>query len=152
MPASSGSDTLGDLVPFNAGRRAGGALALQGKDMSGDRNGPDWWDRGLERVEGIEPSYAAWEAAVLPLNYTRAGHVGLYREMRLTTQMPGHRFKPDRRSSPRDLYGRIAARLKKRAKEAWAPMVFPGSTAGFARLANVHIVLSSRYAPGPWRR
>ena len=27
---------------------------------------------GLERVKGIEPSYAAWEAAVLPLNYTRA--------------------------------------------------------------------------------
>ena len=27
----------------------------------------------LERVKGIEPSYAAWEAAVLPLNYTRAG-------------------------------------------------------------------------------
>ena len=24
-----------------------------------------------ERVKGIEPSYAAWEAAVLPLNYTR---------------------------------------------------------------------------------
>ena len=22
-------------------------------------------------MEGIEPSYAAWEAAVLPLNYTR---------------------------------------------------------------------------------
>src|ERR1700682_465788 len=29
--------------------------------------------RKLERVKGIEPSYAAWEAAVLPLNYTRAG-------------------------------------------------------------------------------
>ena len=28
--------------------------------------GRDW-----ERVKGIEPSYAAWEAAVLPLNYTR---------------------------------------------------------------------------------
>jgi hypothetical protein len=27
----------------------------------------------LERVEGIEPSYLAWEANVLPLNYTRAG-------------------------------------------------------------------------------
>ncbi len=27
--------------------------------------------RSLERVKGIEPSYAAWEAAVLPLNYTR---------------------------------------------------------------------------------
>jgi hypothetical protein len=37
----------------------------------------------MERVKGIEPSYAAWEAAVLPLNYTRlsavftaAGHAG----------------------------------------------------------------------------
>jgi hypothetical protein len=27
----------------------------------------------LERVKGIEPSYEAWEAAVLPLNYTRVG-------------------------------------------------------------------------------
>ena len=25
----------------------------------------------LERVKGIEPSYAVWETAVLPLNYTR---------------------------------------------------------------------------------
>ncbi len=25
----------------------------------------------MERVKGIEPSYAAWEATVLPLNYTR---------------------------------------------------------------------------------
>jgi hypothetical protein len=25
----------------------------------------------VERVKGIEPLYAAWEAAVLPLNYTR---------------------------------------------------------------------------------
>ncbi len=29
--------------------------------------------RYLERVKGIEPSYEAWEAAVLPLNYTRVG-------------------------------------------------------------------------------
>jgi hypothetical protein len=29
--------------------------------------------RRLERVMGIEPTLAAWEAAVLPLNYTRAG-------------------------------------------------------------------------------
>ena len=27
--------------------------------------------RFLERAKGIEPSYAAWEAAVLPLNYAR---------------------------------------------------------------------------------
>lgn len=26
-----------------------------------------------ERVNGIEPSYAVWETAVLPLNYTRIG-------------------------------------------------------------------------------
>ena len=25
-----------------------------------------------ERVKGIEPSFSAWEAEVLPLNYTRA--------------------------------------------------------------------------------
>jgi hypothetical protein len=27
----------------------------------------------MERVMGIEPTLAAWEAAVLPLNYTRIG-------------------------------------------------------------------------------
>ena len=27
--------------------------------------------KGGERVKGIEPSYAVWETAVLPLNYTR---------------------------------------------------------------------------------
>ncbi len=27
--------------------------------------------RWLERVKGIEPSFSAWEADVLPLNYTR---------------------------------------------------------------------------------
>lgn len=26
---------------------------------------------GMERVMGIEPTLEAWEAAVLPLNYTR---------------------------------------------------------------------------------
>ena len=29
-------------------------------------------DGTLERVRGIEPLYEAWEAAVLPLNYTRS--------------------------------------------------------------------------------
>jgi hypothetical protein len=32
----------------------------------------------LERAKGIEPSYAAWEAAVLPLNYARLGCVAFY--------------------------------------------------------------------------
>ena len=34
----------------------------------------------MERVNGIEPSFEAWEAPVLPLNYTRymVGDPGLY--------------------------------------------------------------------------
>lgn len=32
----------------------------------------------LERVEGIEPSTKAWEAFVLPLNYTRSERLTLY--------------------------------------------------------------------------
>lgn len=27
--------------------------------------------QGMERVVGIEPTHAAWKAAILPLNYTR---------------------------------------------------------------------------------
>ncbi len=27
----------------------------------------------MERVTGIEPAFSAWEADVLPLNYTRVG-------------------------------------------------------------------------------
>lgn len=34
---------------------------------------PDRGLRALERVRGIEPPLSAWEADVLPLNYTRSG-------------------------------------------------------------------------------
>ena len=30
-------------------------------------------DITMERVTGIEPAFSAWEADVLPLNYTRTG-------------------------------------------------------------------------------
>ncbi len=30
-----------------------------------------FWNREMERVRGIEPPYSAWEAAALPLSYTR---------------------------------------------------------------------------------
>ncbi len=36
--------------------------------------------KNLERVEGIEPSTKAWEAFVLPLNYTRISRVTLYQK------------------------------------------------------------------------
>ena len=32
----------------------------------------------LERVTGIEPVYSAWEADVLPLNYTRRFHLRFF--------------------------------------------------------------------------
>ena len=32
----------------------------------------------LERMKGIEPSYQAWEARILPLNYTRMKHLLSY--------------------------------------------------------------------------
>jgi hypothetical protein len=35
------------------------------------------WAFVLERVTGIEPALSAWEADVLPLNYTRAHEYGL---------------------------------------------------------------------------
>ena len=41
-------------------------LSLTGELLRGTH----WLE--LERVMGIEPTLAAWEAAVLPLNYTRA--------------------------------------------------------------------------------
>ena len=44
---------------------------------------------GLERAKGIEPSYAAWEAAVLPLNYARLiskGNQGLGEGVSLLTE------------------------------------------------------------------
>ena len=43
------------------------ALLLCVTNVQGNKSGD------LERVKGIEPSCAAWEAAILPLNYTRSG-------------------------------------------------------------------------------
>src|SRR5439155_21119147 len=41
------------------------------KAFASRRQTPNIQLRGNQRVKGIEPSCAAWEAAVLPLNYTR---------------------------------------------------------------------------------
>ena len=57
VPRTSGCRTLGSIRPSPASNKkasAGGFIEL-------------------ERVMGIEPTYSAWEADVLPLNYTRAG-------------------------------------------------------------------------------
>lgn len=47
------------------------------------------WD-DVERVMGIEPTYEAWEAAVLPLNYTR-DPAGFYCDARAGSSHPSMR-------------------------------------------------------------
>ena len=51
----------------------GPGLQLGFKPGKPNKKGPlgAFLDFDLERVRGIEPLYEAWEAAVLPLNYTR---------------------------------------------------------------------------------
>ena len=41
---------------------------------------------GLERMMGIEPTYLAWEANVLPLNYTRISKCTLLLSMILSNK------------------------------------------------------------------
>ena len=43
----------------------------------------------LERAKGIEPSYEAWEASVLPLNYARSIASAMAGEARLELATPG---------------------------------------------------------------
>ena len=57
------------LNPFNPIRDLGYGVPISGARSGFIETGEVHW--GLERVKGIEPSYAAWEVAVLPLNYTR---------------------------------------------------------------------------------
>ena len=47
-----------------------GAIGATGKEGFHSRT-QTTKSSAVERVKGIEPSYAAWEAAVLPLNYAR---------------------------------------------------------------------------------
>ena len=51
--------------------RAIGARWSPGRDAARRRHNRPTWAFRCERVTGIEPAYSAWEADVLPLNYTR---------------------------------------------------------------------------------
>ncbi len=42
----------------------------------------------LERLMGVEPTYAAWEAAVLPMNYSRASLLQIAREDSIADPFP----------------------------------------------------------------
>ena len=57
-------------------RLAAGTIKLGFRNLKAVGCGPGRevlisWEKAMERAKGIEPSYAAWEAAVLPLNYAR---------------------------------------------------------------------------------
>lgn len=47
-----------------------------GRCSSPSQYSPGWSRFHRERVTGIEPAFSAWEADVLPLNYTRTGGLG----------------------------------------------------------------------------
>ena len=66
-----------------------------------------WSGGAVERVKGIEPSYAAWEAAVLPLNYTRVvwilkGNKTPWRIFKYTATRGGPKGEPIQISSARN--------------------------------------------------
>lgn len=54
----------------------------------------------MERVKGIEPSYSAWEADVLPLNYTRISEQCYYTPNRVICQAVNFKKHMDRATEP----------------------------------------------------
>jgi hypothetical protein len=66
----------------------------------------------VERVKGIEPSYEAWEAAVLPLNYTRVRRIVVFscqNSRRLETVQSGD--QPMSSEDLRDRNGNLLGRI-----------------------------------------
>ena len=68
--AAAGVDMV---LPGDSARSHGGRRGGDGRDAAGLTAAADERERrdGTERVTGIEPAFSAWEADVLPLNYTR---------------------------------------------------------------------------------
>jgi hypothetical protein len=61
----------GDAIRIMVEPQRDDSLRVLTVDACGGLTFPDDRSQTLERAKGIEPSYAAWEAAVLPLNYAR---------------------------------------------------------------------------------
>jgi hypothetical protein len=61
----------GDAIRIMVEPQRDYSLRVLTGDACGGVTFPDDRSQTLERAKGIEPSYAAWEAAVLPLNYAR---------------------------------------------------------------------------------
>jgi sulfur carrier protein len=89
----------------------------------------------LERVKGIEPSYAAWEAAVLPLNYTRgfSASVSLLLMIQVIVNGAAQRF--ERPLAVADLISQLALAGKRVAIEKNGEIV-PKSAHGATLVAD----------------
>ena len=87
----------------------------------------------MERVKGIEPSYAAWEAAVLPLNYTRAeailAKVRRYHWLVIEVTVNGAAHQFERPLDVAALLARLALQGKKLAVERNGEIVPKGAHA-----------------------
>ena len=73
-PLRSPQNPIGRGFAPNPGRHYPTAQAMRVIPLSvlrADGGAAGQGAKGLERVKGIEPSLKAWEAFVLPLNYTR---------------------------------------------------------------------------------
>ena len=74
----------------------------------------------MERVKGIEPSYEAWEAAVLPLNYTRLTRIlspgRAWPATCLSPRVPDPLALPALPSSPGARAGASATRIERTAR------------------------------------
>ena len=51
-------------------------------------------DKKIEQVMGIEPTYLAWKASVLPLNYTRMLHIFILLGFSIFKSMPRAGIEP----------------------------------------------------------
>ncbi len=89
----------------------------------------------MERVKGIEPSYAAWEAAVLPLNYTRGfcASVSLLLMIQVIVNGAARRF--ERPLALTDLMSQLALAGKRVAVEKNGEIV-PKSAHGATLVAD----------------
>ena len=75
----SAGETIGFPCGISTSPAAADPVLPKGQNRpisrSKKRDTPNGVSLFLERLMGVEPTYAAWEAAVLPMNYSRVNGV-----------------------------------------------------------------------------
>jgi hypothetical protein len=89
-----------------------------------------WFDmKELERAKGIEPSYEAWEASVLPLNYARDAALAARASSPFTLLMfkwPPRVISARRPACLRNWWGRIKLGLRFESAQRWRALLSDG--------------------------